>query len=125
MIRALVFSALLLTPITSEAAEGCQKPSLCHAYWQGWEFDHKKGICIGGARSGCANPFSYETARDCTQAHGAKGSTCQANWTGYEFNFREGRCQSANASGCRNPFRFRTIEQCQKHHPELFCLAAG
>ncbi len=125
MVRLLVVSVLLLAPLKTEAADHCQKPSLCHAYWRGWEFDPKTGSCIGGATSGCANPFSFETERDCAQAHGVPGAACQAYWTGFEFNFREGRCQAASASGCRNPFRFRTVEQCQKHHPELFCLAAN
>ena len=122
MVRALAVSILLLAPLKTEASDSCQKPSLCHAYWRGFEYDAENNVCIGGATSGCASPFSFETARDCAQAHGVPGAACQAYWTGYEFNFREGRCEAASASGCRNPFRFHTVEQCQKHHPELFCL---
>jgi hypothetical protein len=41
----------------------------CMAYWSGWEMDSTTGSCVKRGRSGCSNPFEFETESECKAAY--------------------------------------------------------
>jgi len=113
----------------------------CMAFWTGYWFDEAAGACRSGGRSGCSNPFPFETSEECQAAHPAASSpvrppvVCMAYFSGFNFNADFKTCEYGAGSGCSNPYAFQDLDACMAAHiearnfgrnpdaPEELCLA--